>query len=34
MWSLVNVERPERLWRDDTLVQGSSFLDVIETHHG
>ena len=32
MWSWVNVERLERVRRDDTLVRGSSYLDVIETH--
>ncbi len=32
MWSCVNVERLERVRRDDTLVRGSSYLDVIETH--
>ena len=32
MWSWVNVERLERIRRDDTLVRGSSYLDVIDSH--
>ena len=32
MWSWVNVERLERKRRADTLVMGSSYLDVAETH--
>lgn len=32
MWSWVNVERLERKRRDDTLVRGSSYLDVAESH--
>ena len=32
MWSWVNVELLERKRRDDTLVRGSSYLDVIESH--
>ena len=32
MWSWVSVERLERLRRDDTLVRGSSYLDVIDSH--
>ena len=32
MWSWVNVERLACLRRDDTLVRGSSYLDVIEGH--
>ena len=32
MWSWVNVERLERKRRADTLVMGSSYLDVAESH--
>ena len=32
MWSWVNVELLERKRRDDTLVRGSSYLDVIDSH--
>lgn len=32
MWSWVNVERLERQRRDDTLVRGSSYLDVVDSH--
>ena len=32
MWSWVNVELLERKRREDTLVRGSSYLDVIESH--
>lgn len=34
MWSWANVERLERIRRDDTLVRGSSYLDVIDSHPG
>ena len=32
MWSWVNVERLERKRRSDTVVRGSSYLDVMESH--
>ena len=32
MWSWVNVELLERKRREDTLVRGSSYLDVIDSH--
>lgn len=34
MWSWVNLEKPERERRADTLARSSSCLDVIESHSG